>query len=71
LKRKGGSEIAKKNSKRNEAKKKIFFSFAKTSENETKQDAFRLNSLRSENLKSEKGTRYCQIVPLLEDFQTT
>jgi hypothetical protein len=33
---------------RNEAKKKIF-SFAKTSENEAKQDAFRFISLRSEN----------------------
>jgi hypothetical protein len=38
---------------RNEAKK-IFFSFAKTSKNEAKQDAFRFISLRSENLKRAK-----------------
>jgi hypothetical protein len=38
---------------RNEAKK-LFFGFAKTSENEAKQDAFRFISLRSENLKRAK-----------------
>jgi hypothetical protein len=38
---------------RNEAKK-IIFGFAKTSENEAKQDAFRFISLRSKNQKRAK-----------------
>jgi hypothetical protein len=38
---------------RNEAKK-FFFGFAKTSENDAKQDGFRFISLRSENYKKER-----------------
>jgi hypothetical protein len=51
LKQKSRSEIAKKNrseTMRNEAKI-YFFGFAKTSENEAKQDAFCFILLRSEN----------------------
>jgi hypothetical protein len=47
---KRNSEKIRSETMRNEAKKlPVFFSFAKTSENEAKQDEFRFISLRSEN----------------------
>jgi hypothetical protein len=45
---KRNSEKIQSETMRNEAKK-LFFSFAKTSENEAKQDEFRFISLHSEN----------------------
>jgi hypothetical protein len=50
---KRNSENNRSKTMRNEAKK-LFFGFAKTSENEAKQDVFRFISLRSENLKRAK-----------------
>jgi hypothetical protein len=60
---KRNSEKIRSETMRNEAKK-FFLGFAKTCENEAKQDAFRFISLRSKNLKrAKKGhpMAYCQL----------